>query len=96
MTTITQTVQDLKRCAGCGEVKPVDQFYRHRYGWRGRCKPCYLKNKKNPYKNPTDASPCTNCGSLEHCCEIRWTDTPLPCFDPGFRMRKPAIWEMAE
>jgi hypothetical protein len=47
---------DTKRCAKCGDVKPVSEFYRHkRYkdGIRSQCKSCHAK-----YKNPAKARAC--------------------------------------
>lgn len=41
---------EYKRCSGCGEVKPLDQFYRcanGKYGRQSRCKPCGKLAKKN-------------------------------------------------
>jgi hypothetical protein len=29
-----------KLCIGCGELKPVSEFHRHRSGWHPRCKSC--------------------------------------------------------
>jgi hypothetical protein len=29
-----------KLCIGCGDIKPVAGFHRHRQGWHPRCKVC--------------------------------------------------------
>ena len=29
-----------KPCRGCGELKPLTEFYRQGEGWQAKCKPC--------------------------------------------------------
>lgn len=59
-----EPVYDSKVCARCGEDKPADQFYRHRYKVRQRhghldayCKPCHLARKRVKGKRKA----CTVC-----------------------------------
>jgi CRISPR/Cas system-associated protein Cas10 (large subunit of type III CRISPR-Cas system) len=46
----------MKRCRVCGELKPLDAFYRARGmkdGYRGECKPCFKASAKARYDSPT-------------------------------------------
>jgi len=51
----TEIQEGYKRCSTCGEVKPVEEYYKDRYGkdgLRGYCKTCASeRRKKYYYKN---------------------------------------------
>ena len=47
------TTLALKRCLGCQQELPLDQFYRNSGqpgGYKSRCKPCYLAQSKEAWK----------------------------------------------
>jgi len=49
----------MKRCKKCGEVKPLDDFYRatgNRDGRRGECTQCSLALRKRWYQNNRERS----------------------------------------
>lgn len=39
----------MKICKGCGEEKPLTEYYQNKYGiYQARCKPCFkAKNNEN-------------------------------------------------
>jgi hypothetical protein len=42
---------DSKVCAGCGETKPLDAYYKNKGGLAGRqsrCRPCFIKQVRAP------------------------------------------------
>lgn len=44
-----------KRCFRCGEVKPLEEFYRHagmKDGRKGKCKPCANRDAMRRYYTP--------------------------------------------
>jgi hypothetical protein len=50
---MTEVPEGYKRCSKCGEVKPVEEFYKHktgRYGVGSICKKCTQKKEKENYK----------------------------------------------
>lgn len=62
-----------KRCARCGDSKPLGEYFRSSYSYDGlksACKDCYAmasgrKRHQNPYENvPSGYKRCTKCGDV--------------------------------